>query len=167
MHDYDTIYFEKNNKIVKILSISELDPFTLISYEETIHNTKDDIILFAMLICDSHKSLYLAENILNLRYGRYGKTDELCIYELMDPITRLFCNDIHYYKLRKKDRIAKFMGNEKVLLSSEYINVIWDKDTKVSDQHVCKDVVGATILCFIIIYLLFLAPFIIDKYRNG
>lgn len=120
------IKFQKDGKIIHEISLKEIEPLSYVTFEEIAAKNLPDTII-AMLFCGKQRPIYLAENIAAMRYGKIG--EEMCIFELEDPATRIKCTDVWYFLLKGnieyETYIADYICSERELHKyPKYLRII-------------------------------------------
>jgi hypothetical protein len=88
--------FVKGSDLVHSERLESVDPLTLETYRELLRNNRS--LIFSMLVCRHSRNIYLAKNILSIRYEVEHKTS---IYMMRDPITRSEVDDVLFYEVEE------------------------------------------------------------------
>lgn len=91
--------FIKGEKTIYEVQLDEIEPLSYVTYEEIVSLQSENDVIFAMLFCQGEKSVYLAENIAALRYGKTG--EQLVIFDIKDPVSRIKCDEVWLFILTK------------------------------------------------------------------
>ncbi|KAG0442338.1 hypothetical protein DMUE_0345 [Dictyocoela muelleri] len=108
--------FVKDDEIIFEVKLDEIEPLSYITFEEIVSLQTDSDIFFAMLFSGEIKTVYLVDNIASMRYGKIG--DQLCIFDIKDPVNRLKSDKIWIFILSKNFTLdenyqADFLCDEK------------------------------------------------------
>lgn len=126
--------FIRDGSILHTEDLCSVDPLTLETYSELLESNR--FLIFCILVCNESKRVYLARNIIGMRYTVSGSVN---VYKLKDPTTRNEVKDIQYFEVVNNPlflRIAhKDIGTDNVLINeqkedavTEEMNITQDPD---------------------------------------
>lgn len=99
--------FTKDGGVFHAEDLQNVDPLTLESYGELLGSNR--CLIFCILVCKNTKRVYLARNIV---YMRYTISSAITVYKMKDPSTRSEVMDILYFEVADNPLFSRAVSLE-------------------------------------------------------